>query len=86
MADTDEPYFPMARARRSDLDGTACIVAVNSAGQYAIWPADLPLPAGWRARSRALPRPACRSLVARAWPDIAPASLGRDGVIAGPGQ
>jgi amino acid adenylation domain-containing protein/thioester reductase-like protein len=58
-----------------NADENAYIVTVNDAGQHAIWPAALPRPAGWRARTTALSLSACRQAVTSLWPDITPPSV-----------
>jgi amino acid adenylation domain-containing protein/thioester reductase-like protein len=55
--------------------GDSYLIAVNGDEQHAIWPAGLQLPAGWRQRSPAMSRRACRTTIDDVWPGIAPASL-----------
>jgi amino acid adenylation domain-containing protein/thioester reductase-like protein len=63
--------------------GDSYLIAVNGDEQHAIWPAGLRLPAGWRQRSPAMSRRACRATIDDEWPGIAPASL-RDAAPPGP--
>src|SRR5260370_18734149 len=51
------------------------IATVNDEGQYAIWQANLALPAGWRRQSAAMPRQACLAAITAVWHDIAPAGV-----------
>jgi amino acid adenylation domain-containing protein/thioester reductase-like protein len=51
------------------------IVVVNDEGQHAMWWPGLALPAGWRRKSAAMPKGACRAAIAAAWQDIAPVSV-----------
>ncbi len=68
------------------LEESAYIVAVNDQGQHAVWGADLALPAGWRRKSTAMPRRACLAAIARAWPDITPVSVAKDGARGAKGE
>jgi amino acid adenylation domain-containing protein/thioester reductase-like protein len=63
-----------------------CYVVVNDAGQHALWPAALNLPAGWWRRSRAMSRQACLAEISGEWTDIAPASLSRPDPAGYPAQ
>ena len=75
MINADETYFTGIQSGSVDPVGDDYIVTVNAAGQYAIWPAVQPLPAGWQPRSAALPLAACRKAVITLWPDISPISV-----------
>src|SRR6201996_3804489 len=72
MVNADELHFTAAQSAPSEAGDNAYIVTVNDAGQHAIWPATRPRPAGWRARTTALPLSACRQAVISLWPDITP--------------
>jgi amino acid adenylation domain-containing protein/thioester reductase-like protein len=50
------------------------VVLRNDEEQYAIWPADLPLPDGWRRIGEPAAAEWCESLVDRVWTDMRPAS------------
>ncbi|BCJ50693.1 MbtH family protein [Actinoplanes sp. NBRC 14428] len=50
-------------------------VVVNHEEQYALWPAHLPLPAGWRASGCTGRREECLEYVAEVWTDLRPRSL-----------
>lgn len=50
-------------------------VVVNHEEQYALWPARLPLPDGWRPGGRIGGRQACLEYVAEVWTDLRPLSL-----------
>jgi MbtH protein len=49
----------------------------NDEGQYSIWPADIPAPAGWHAVLAQASRQACLDFVEGHWTDLRPASLVR---------
>jgi amino acid adenylation domain-containing protein/thioester reductase-like protein len=51
------------------------VVVVNQLGQHSMWPASLPVPAGWRRQSGALPRAGCLAAIEAGWRNIAPASV-----------
>src|SRR6201995_5879407 len=72
MPIADEPHFTVTQSPVSDSREYAYIVTLNDMGQYAIWPATRPVPAGWHIRSASLSLGACRALVTRAWPGILP--------------
>ncbi|GAA5171432.1 hypothetical protein GCM10023321_70000 [Pseudonocardia eucalypti] len=66
-------HSPIALAedpgRRPDpLDGP-CHVLRNDAGQYCLWPAAHPVPAGWQITLTERDRAACVAFVERAWTD-----------------
>jgi amino acid adenylation domain-containing protein/thioester reductase-like protein len=83
----DEPHFTVAQSPASDTRENAYVVTRNDAGQYAIWPATRPVPAGWHTRSVPMSLGACRALITRAWPDILPAAPRPDGGDpSGPGR
>jgi uncharacterized protein YbdZ (MbtH family) len=82
MPNTDKSDLPAGEGSPEEgtpgsLEGNAYFAAVNDAGQYAMWQANLALPAGWRQRSAAMPRDACLAAIAAVWPDIAPAGVRR---------
>jgi amino acid adenylation domain-containing protein/thioester reductase-like protein len=91
MINADEPHFTDTQSGSIDPVGDDYIVTVNTSGQYAIWPAAQPIPAGWQAQSGTLPLAACREAVTTLWPDISPISVrpgsavtGRDNVTLAP--
>ena len=51
-----------------------CVVLSNDEEQYAIWPADRRIPAGWRRIGGPASAAWCGSLVDRLWTDMRPAS------------
>ncbi|MEV5602555.1 MbtH family NRPS accessory protein [Streptomyces sp. NPDC052299] len=53
------------------------LVAVNDEEQHALWPAETPLPAGWRAEGFSGTEEECVAHVDQVWPDIRPLSLRR---------
>ncbi len=50
------------------------LVVVNDEDQYSIWPADLPVPAGWVTRHRGT-RDECLARIEDLWTDMRPLSL-----------
>jgi amino acid adenylation domain-containing protein/thioester reductase-like protein len=79
MPIADESHFTVAQSSASDTRENAYVATLNDAGQYAIWPATRPVPAGWYPRSAPMSLGACRALITRAWPDILPAAARPDG-------
>jgi len=55
-------------------DGDLTVV-VNDEEQYSIWPADRPLPAGWREAGYAGKKAECLDFIKRVWVDMRPLSL-----------
>jgi MbtH protein len=53
-----------------------CIVK-NHEEQYAVWPADLAVPAGWTVEGGARPKQECLDEIDVLWVDMRPASLRR---------
>jgi MbtH protein len=53
------------------------LVLVNDEGQHSLWPAFVPVPAGWEVTMDAAPRAACLDHIRRQWTDLRPASLAR---------
>jgi MbtH protein len=52
-------------------------VVVNHEEQYALWPAEQELPAGWKAEGASGPRQECLDHIAAVWTDMRPLSLRR---------
>ncbi|MFI2606562.1 amino acid adenylation domain-containing protein [Kitasatospora sp. NPDC018619] len=65
-----------AQGVRTDAGSDRHAVVRNDNGQYAIWPGDLTVPAGWRQVHGPAPRAECRARVEREW---RPAELGLPG-------
>lgn len=66
----------MTSSESSSLDRTvAFVVAVNHEEQYALWPADKPLPAKWRSAGMAGSKEECLAFVRRVWTDMRPLSV-----------
>ena len=58
------------------MDGpTMYRVVVNDEGQYAIWPAHLPQPAGWHATGVTGAEEECLRHVDEVWTDLRPRSV-----------
>ncbi|MDX5563261.1 amino acid adenylation domain-containing protein [Streptomyces sp. ID05-04B] len=76
----------MTERDRPLAESAACVVLRNDEEQYAIWPADRRIPAGWRRIGGPASAACCRSLVDRLWTDMRPASArtGRRPAGAGP--
>jgi MbtH protein len=51
------------------------LVLLNDEEQYSIWPADRPLPSGWREAGRRGDRQACLAFITATWIDMRPKSL-----------
>jgi MbtH protein len=51
------------------------IVVLNDEEQYSIWPADRPIPAGWRAEGFAGGKQECLAHIAQVWTDMRPLSI-----------
>ncbi|GIH26477.1 protein mbtH [Acrocarpospora phusangensis] len=56
-------------------DGAIYRVLVNEERQYSLWPAAIPVPAGWTAVFGDDSRQACLDYVEATWTDLRPASL-----------
>ncbi len=50
-------------------------VVINGEEQYSIWPADRPIPEGWRAVGQRGKRAECLAYVERVWTDMRPLSV-----------
>lgn len=59
---------------RSAGSAALCVVLRNDEEQYAIWPADRRIPAGWLRIGEPASPAGCASLVDRLWTDMRPAS------------
>lgn len=60
-----------------DLDDeeTTYRVVINDEEQYSVWPADRPLPPGWRAEGTAGLMRDCVAHIDEVWTDMRPRSL-----------
>lgn len=58
-----------------DNDDAQFLVLVNDEEQYSLWPADLPVPCGWRRTGCEGSRADCDEYVNRVWTDMRPKSL-----------
>jgi MbtH protein len=60
-----------------DLESTEArfIVLVNQEEQYALWPADLPVPGGWSQTGCRGTLPECEAYLEEHWTDLRPRSL-----------
>lgn len=50
-------------------------VVINLERQYSLWPADKPIPAGWRAVGGRGVKSACLAYIDEIWTDMRPLSL-----------
>ena len=50
-------------------------VVVNDEEQYSVWPADRPLPPGWRSTGFTGERAACLAHIDTVWTDMRPRSV-----------
>jgi MbtH protein len=57
-------------------------VVVNDEEQHSLWPAILPVPAGWREVGFRGDEERCLEMIAELWPDITPRSARRDRAVA----
>jgi uncharacterized protein YbdZ (MbtH family) len=57
-----------------DEDGSYLVLA-NQENQHSLWPAAMPVPAGWEIRHQADSRAASLEYVETHWTDLRPASL-----------
>jgi MbtH protein len=53
------------------------VVLINDEEQYSLWPAEKPVPAGWRLAGKEGNEKDCMEYVDRVWTDMRPASLRR---------
>lgn len=58
-----------------DTDGITYLVVMNDEEQYSIWPADRPLPAGWRGAGMTGPEADCLAYIDEHWTDMRPRSV-----------
>ncbi|MFF1779379.1 MbtH family protein [Streptomyces virginiae] len=60
-----------------DIEDGEFLVLVNDEEQHSLWPAELPVPAGWRTTAGPRTRQFCLDHIERNWTDLRPASLAR---------
>jgi MbtH protein len=58
-----------------EIDGAGYLVLRNNELQYSIWPATIPVPAGWLKVIDETTRQACLEFIEGNWTDMRPASL-----------
>ena len=58
-----------------DADDEVFQVVLNDEEQYSIWPADRPLPAGWRPDGTQGTKQQCLDHIDKVWTDMRPLSL-----------
>lgn len=61
-----------------DFDATVYRAVVNHEEQYSIWPADKPLPAGWRLVGNPGSKAEVLAFIEQTWTDMRPLSVRRD--------
>lgn len=59
----------------SDMPTQAYLVVANHEDQFALWRADLPVPAGWDTRWGPGDHAACLAEIERVWTDMTPRSV-----------
>jgi MbtH protein len=64
-------------ATEPENDPTIYHVVLNDEEQYSLWPADLPVPAGWRKEGKTGRKTECLEHIKVVWTDMTPASLRR---------
>lgn len=60
-----------------DPDGRFLVLR-NDENQHSLWPAALPVPAGWAVVVEQSSRQECLDYVEKVWTDLRPASLSRE--------
>jgi MbtH protein len=60
-----------------DAEDEVFQVVLNDEEQYSIWPADLPLPGGWRPDGTQGTKQECLDHIDQVWTDMQPLSLRR---------
>lgn len=65
----------MAEGSEAGANGAVHDVVINEEEQYSIWPADGPLPSGWRTVGIRGSREECLDRIAEIWTDMRPRSL-----------
>lgn len=61
-----------------DADPTLYHAVVNDEEQYSLWPADRPLPAGWRVAGKTGSKAEVLAFIEQVWTDLRPLSVRRD--------
>lgn len=56
-------------------DPNQWICVQNTEGRWSVWPADLPVPAGWQAESAPASRKECLATIRTRWSDPRPEAL-----------
>ena len=62
-------------SKDDDTDEGLYLAVVNDEEQYSIWQDGLPIPAGWRAVTKAQPKKDCLDHIEKVWTDMRPLSL-----------
>ena len=57
------------------IDGETFVVLLNDEGQYSLWPAGKPIPAGWTEAHSPASKSECLAFVDQEWTDMRPRSL-----------
>jgi uncharacterized protein YbdZ (MbtH family) len=68
-----------------DPQGTFSVL-VNDEEQHSLWPATLPVPAGWKVVLANGTRQACLDYIQENWTDIRPKSARREAAVPAAGQ
>lgn len=70
-------FLTFIMSSEPENDSTIYHVVLNDEEQYSIWPADMPVPAGWRKEGKSGPKTDCLAHIKIVWTDMTPASLRR---------
>ncbi len=62
-------------SREDEADTTTYRAVVNDEGQYSIWPAERPAPAGWSDAGKSGSKAECLAFIETVWTDMRPKSL-----------
>jgi N-dimethylarginine dimethylaminohydrolase/nucleoside-diphosphate-sugar epimerase/uncharacterized protein YbdZ (MbtH family) len=74
LATRPAPGLPATAAGQAG-SGARWQAVVNDVGQYSVWPAGPPLPAGWRPGGADGTRAQCLAKITEIWPDSLPAAV-----------
>lgn len=61
--------------RETEVEASMVLVVVNGEGQFSVWEASTPVPAGWEPTGFAGTREHCLQHIAEIWTDMRPMSL-----------
>jgi MbtH protein len=64
MNHTHHANAALPQHARDPRSSEAHLIVVNGQGQHSIWPATLPVPAGWQQKGQAMPKDSCLAVIA----------------------